>query len=350
MLTLCSQLCCFDLYRVAATAASRAVHVPVASVSVAFTVASLLFKLSRAMRSSPPSTRPKTNFRLGTAISTFNSRYMLMTSMLTLLCRQVDQGVAILHPLGEFCDFAPFRHVLTISISFAAVPVSFPMLWLSLHPLDGFVVSPKPFDSCERCFAPPLGEFRVFGSFGSVLMFPSSFAGIIARVCMFSMRVVPGLVRFICAAICAYGKWIWRFDPIACILMVSASSLAISTLYPALGMSMYMLDLSAWFLQPFGLSGRPLAALSGEFGCFCSFRLLLTVSTSSGGVSVSFAMLCMPVCTFDMSEWFPQLFGSSECRFALRLYLQCVLSHRHSTLGESPLGEAQLGHSVPLVV
>ncbi|KIM53487.1 hypothetical protein SCLCIDRAFT_1222707 [Scleroderma citrinum Foug A] len=189
--------------------------------------------------------------------------------MLTLLCRQVDQGVAILHPL--------------------AVPVLFPMLWLTLHPLDGFVMSPKPFDSCERCFAPPLG--------------------IIARVRMFSMRVVPGLVRFICAAICAY---------------------AISTLYPALGMSMYTLDLSAWFLQPFGLSGRPLAALSG--------------------VSVSFAMLCMPVCTFDMSEWFPQLFGSSECRFAPRLYLQCVQSHRHSTLGESPLGEAQLGHSVPLVV
>ena len=50
-----------------------------------------------------------------------------------------------------------------------------------------------------------------------------------------------------------------------------------------------------------------------------------------------------------MSEWFPQLFCSSECRFALRLFLQCALSHRHLTLGESPLGE-QLGRSVLLVV
>ncbi|KIM64898.1 hypothetical protein SCLCIDRAFT_1213006, partial [Scleroderma citrinum Foug A] len=88
----------------------------------------------------------------------------------------------------------------------------------SLRPLDGFVMSPKPFDSCECCFSPPL----------------------------------------------------------------------------ALGMPMYTLDLSAWFPQPFGLSGHHLAALSG-------------------GVSVSFSMLCMPVCTFDVSEWFPQLFGSSEC-------------------------------------
>ena len=59
------------------------------------------------------------------------------------------------------------------------------------------------------------------------------------------------------------------FDSIRRILMVSASCLAVSTSYPALGMSMYMLDLSAWFPQPFGLSGRPLAALSGEFGQLC---------------------------------------------------------------------------------
>ena len=140
------------------------------------------------------------------------------------------------------------------------------------------------------------------------------------------------------------------FNSIGRILMVSASSLAVSASYPALGMSMYMLDLSAWFPQPFGLSGRPLAALSGEFGRFCSFRLVLTVSASSGGVPVSFSILCKPVCTFDMSEWFRQLFGSSECRFALRLFLRCALSHRHLTLGESPLGEAQLGRSVLLVV
>ena len=99
----------------------------------------------------------------------------------------MDQGVAILCPLGEFCVFALFWRVLTISISFAAVPVSFPTLWLSLRPLDRFVVSPKPFDSCECCFAPLLGEFRVFGSFGCVLMFPASFAGVIARVCMFGI-------------------------------------------------------------------------------------------------------------------------------------------------------------------
>ena len=65
------------------------------------------------------------NFQLGTAIGTFNGMYMLMTTMLTLLHQQVDQGVTILHPLGEFCIFAPFWHVLMISISFAAVPVSF---------------------------------------------------------------------------------------------------------------------------------------------------------------------------------------------------------------------------------
>ena len=63
------------------------------------------------------------------------------------------------------------------------------------------------------------------------------------------------------------------FDFIGRILMVSASPLAVSTSYPALGMSMYTLDLSAWFPQPFGLSGRPLAALSGEFGRFSHFDL-----------------------------------------------------------------------------
>ncbi|KIM70845.1 hypothetical protein SCLCIDRAFT_1207018 [Scleroderma citrinum Foug A] len=105
-------------------------------------------------------------------------------------------------------------------------------------------------------------SFHVSGSFGCYR----------ARAHVQHARVVPGPVCFICTAICIY---------------------AVSTSYPALGMSMYMLDLSAWFPQPFSLSRRPLAALSG-------------------GVSVSFAMLCMPVCTFDVSEWFPQLFGSSE--------------------------------------
>ncbi|KIM59044.1 hypothetical protein SCLCIDRAFT_1043103 [Scleroderma citrinum Foug A] len=144
-----------------------------------------------------------------------------------------------------------------------------------MRSLDRFVVSPKLFDSCECCFAPPLG--------------------VIARVCMFGM---PG----------------WFLDP--SVSFAQPFAYAVSTSYPALGMSMYTLDLSAWFPQPFGLSGRPLAALSG-------------------GVSVSFAILCTPVCTFDMSEWFPQLFCSSECRFTLRLFLQCALSHRHLTLGES---------------
>ena len=98
-------------------------------------------------------------------------------------------------------------------------------------------------------------------------------------------------------------------------------------------MSVYTLDLSPWFPQSFGLSGRPLAVLPGEFGHFCPFALILTASASSAGVSVSFAMLCTSVCTFDVSEWFPQLFGSSECCFALRLYFQCTLSQRHPTLG-----------------
>ncbi|KIM61149.1 hypothetical protein SCLCIDRAFT_26123 [Scleroderma citrinum Foug A] len=115
-----------------------------------------------------------------------------------------------------------------------------------------------PFDSCE---APPLG--------------------VIARVCMF------GMPR-------------WFLDP--SVSFVQPFAYAVSTSYPALGMSMYMLDLSAWFPQPFGLSGCPLAALSR-------------------GVSVSFAILCMPVCTSDMSERFPQLFGSSECHFALRRWI-----------------------------
>ncbi|KIM62390.1 hypothetical protein SCLCIDRAFT_1215251, partial [Scleroderma citrinum Foug A] len=176
----------------------------------------------------------------------------------------VDQGVTILCPL--------------------AVPVLFPMLSLFLRLLDRFFMSPKPFDSCE---APPLG--------------------VIARECMFSMPR-------------------WFLDP--SILFAQPFTYAVSTSYPALGMSMYMLDLSAWFPQPFGLSGRPLAALSG-------------------GVSVLFAILCTPVCTFDMSKWSPQLFGLSECRFAL---WQCTLSHHQLTFGESPLGKAQLGCSILLVV
>ena len=131
-----------------------------------------------------------------------------MASMLTHLHQQVDQGVAILRSLGEFCIFAPFWRVLMISISFSAVSVSFPMLSLSLHLLDRFVVSPKLFDSCE---APPLGEFRGFGSFGCVLMFPASFAGVIARVCMFGMPrwFLDPSVSF--AQPFAYGKWFWWF-------------------------------------------------------------------------------------------------------------------------------------------
>ena len=212
-------------------------------------------------------------------------------------------------------------------------------------------MSPKPFNSCECCFSPPLGEFRVFGSFGCVLMFPASFAGVIVRVRMFSMLgwfldLSVSFAQPFAPMVSGSGG----FDSIGRILMVSTSSSAVSTSYPALGMSMYTLDLLVWFPQPFGLSGRPLAALSGEFGRFCSFRLVLTVSASSGGVPVSFSILCKPVCTFDMSEWFRQLFGSSECRFALRLFLRCALSHRHLTLGESPLGKAQLGRSVLLVV
>ena len=171
----------------------------------------------------------------------------------------------------------------------------------------------------------PLDEFHVSGSFGCVLMFPASFAGVIVRVRMFSMRgwFLDPSVSFaqpFASTVSGSGG----FDSIGRILMVSTLSSAVSMSYPALGMSMYMLDLSAWFPQPFSLSGRPLAALSGEFGRFCSFRLVLMVSTSSGGVSVSFAMLCMPVCTFDVSEWFPQLFGSSEC--ALTIFAVCAES------------------------
>ncbi|KIM57853.1 hypothetical protein SCLCIDRAFT_1116534 [Scleroderma citrinum Foug A] len=120
-------------------------------------------------------------------------------------------------------------------------------------------------------------------------MFPASFAGVIVCVRMFS---VPG----------------WFLDP-----SVSFAQPFVPMPFPCHSMSMYTLDLSPWFLQPFGLSGRPLAVLPG--------------------VSVSFAMLCTSVCTFDMSEWFPQLFGSSECCFVLQLYFQCMLSQRHPTLG-----------------
>ena len=169
------------------------------------------------------------NFQLGTAIGAFNSTYMFMTSTLTLLHRQADLGVAILCPLGEFCVFALFRRVLTISVSFATVPVMFPTLWLSLCPLDGFVVSLKLFDSCECCFAAPLGEFCVFGLFGCILMFPASFAGVIVCVRMFS---VPGwfldpsvsFAQPFVPMVSGFGS----FDSIGRILMVSASSLAVS--------------------------------------------------------------------------------------------------------------------------
>ena len=112
-------------------------------------------------------------------------------------------------------------------------------------------------------------------------------------------RMVPGLVRLICASICAMVSGFGSFDSIGRILMVSTLSSTISMSHPVLGMSVHMLDLFSWFPQPFSSSERCLAFRLGESGGLPLFRGVLTLFGVFAGLFTSVSTPGMSECPFN---------------------------------------------------
>ena len=114
--------------------------------------------------------------------------------------------------------------------------------------------------------------------------------------------------------LCPLGKF-HILELLWCILTCFALFLAVSVSFPMLCMSVCVLNPSARFTQPFGLSGCHLAPLLGEFCISGSFRCLLTASDMFAVVIVSCAMLCVSVHTLDASTWLLQPSGMSGVHF-----------------------------------
>jgi len=78
-----------------------------------------------SLRSSPPSTCPKTKFRHGitsTSTGAFHSMYMSLSSALTLFQRSVGSGRSTSVVASEFRDLSFVRRILTFSTSFSRFP------------------------------------------------------------------------------------------------------------------------------------------------------------------------------------------------------------------------------------
>ena len=88
-----------------------------------------------------------------------------LSSTLTLLHQLIRlAGMVILVACGEFCIFDSFHCVLTISISFSVVFVSFPMMCTSVPMFNISVQFPMAFG--RHCLAASIGGFLFsFGVF-----------------------------------------------------------------------------------------------------------------------------------------------------------------------------------------
>ena len=103
-----------------------------------------------------------------------------------------------------------------------------------------------------------------------------------------------------------------------CILTFSISFTAICASFPMLCVSLCSLNLTMQCPILFGLSGHCLAASTGEFGVFEPFWHMLTLSISFSAVFTLSAMLCASMHTIDTSIGFPKVFGpSGHCLAAL---------------------------------
>ena len=89
-----------------------------------------------------------------------------------------------------------------------------------------------------------------------------------------------------------------HFDPIWCILMVPASSVGVIE-------CMHMFSVPGWWLDPSVSFAQPFALMVGGFGGFDSIRCVLTVSGVIVGVNVFVSTLGMSIDQVDVSTWLP---------------------------------------------
>jgi len=182
MLTICSQLRCIDSCRVNAVAASCAVRVAivtVTSVSIAVAIASPLAldtwrnRLVSALRSSKGDPSPwDLDWRVYWYV-------YVSPSMLTFLRCLGSSGVAISRVSGESCVLDPIRRVLTRSASYPAVSVSFPTQYACLRTLDPSARLPLPSGTSGVRFAVSIGELSCFCSFCGILTVSVAFTVVV---------------------------------------------------------------------------------------------------------------------------------------------------------------------------
>ena len=152
-------------------------------------------------------------------------------------------------------------------LTFSAVPASCAMLWVSFHVVNMSVWLLKPSAMPVHLLSAPAGEFCIFGSFGGVL---TDFA----------------------------------------------SNIAICTSFPALCMSVHLLDASDPFPRPFISFADCFAVSIGDFCNFDSIHGILTVSVTFAVVSPSIVTLGASLCPVNVSAGSPQLLGSFAQAFA----------------------------------
>lgn len=101
-----------------------------------------------------------------------------------------------------------------------------------------------------------------------------------------------------------------------CILMFSLFSAA-SLAFPMLWASMHMVNVTAWLPRPSAMPVHHFSALAGEFCGLGLFHDILTLSTSSAAVSLSFPKPCTSMRMLNTSAWFSSPFYCSAHSLAL---------------------------------
>ena len=83
---------------------------------------------------------------------------------------------------GEFCVFKTVQHVLTCSVPFKAIHVSFQTVCQSMHTFDPSMCSLHPFGLSWGRFVLPIGMSGDFCLFCGILTMSGVFAGLFASV------------------------------------------------------------------------------------------------------------------------------------------------------------------------
>ena len=102
----------------------------------------------------------------GLSSGMFTSAYALASPIPALFHRPVSSDGSILSTINEFCIWSSTRHIPTFLVVFSTIPVSFPMLCMSISAFDASVWFLMLFNLSPGLLAPPAFRYMPYHHHG----------------------------------------------------------------------------------------------------------------------------------------------------------------------------------------